>query len=1503
MPLPTGPPVNRPPAACHGQRAEVVWSRWVSGKSSDWQVRAECVVQGEFLLLSGSTSQDPESEPNQTFSYDLRKLTWDSHTLSGPGPLASSFHACVSVDRSVFVFWELAAGRVWKGMPRHQGDESVLVASVLQTSTMKWTMGNFAGKTPPMRKGYTATAVETSEGKGVVLFGGEDAQHRLLSCLWLVDLTDGEYLHQRCHGDPPTARIGHSAVFLPKSATSRTPKLVIWGGRNEHNEALCDMYLIDLVSYDSFKVPQQGIVPAARWGASLTLLNNLLVLSGGTGMTRGAYSTGVFDIASETWLRDVEEVGEIPPQRSDHYASSCNGGKEMVMFGGVSPPTGERVFDVYGMRVELCPATSHPAADDQGCPPIRSASHPHQPDRYDSFGSRRQEAAGVGQVVAEEYEEIRAPAEPMGKAQALVPQRDGGQPRRAPWRDDESAQSDAQRERLAKAEKELEMEKTSHRELMRKAEEEWEQMKAKHAKEMEEEREKLHAERERLRVEQARAEEMWAEHRRHAEEQRQQLEEDIRAREQWEREQEARMRAEQEEIKQLRVELTRREEELAALAAEHKRSLEADRAEIRRALQELEAQKMENETIRRKARDLEADREELEAERRALEEQKALMAEHTRREHDELRTAMLKLESTHLDIDDFHPPQQAMLRPTAERHEVEHVKERGPREEHPAHEHKVMQEFDAPPPVHHLEHEMHVPEHGIPTVIDISNVEDISAVSMQPPSQDGALCLSSSQFLDAVYHDALRAFHGNMPLSGLLKVLKSGGLLLGSVTIDTVLDVLHAAQIAMAPSAGDSIPPLDEGVDSEQFKMVVVDLANRLYGRQQSSVDMGAVEEFVSRHLKQVWGINGSLHLAFEPDRDFDLMTSIPVAEVLHRRRLLIFQLFARHTRIPYTPGAEAPEPHVAPHQLMSASQLLACFESSQIIPHLITSQELLSTILLAVTDEDGVSPAGLTECICRSAFLGFTDNCPSAEKVARLLDSPELFAAAGNGGHASANTPPATAASTSSRGEPPAPPPPPPRGQSAESQGSVGTAQTTSRARTASPSGHHQHQPGKKRSVSEMRSLLRSKTALRDEMQRIYLYYASLPGGAGCSEEGVTLTRWTRLCTDIGVVATHRHYAQSTPKKELNLASKGLLHKGEVEQVFADVLAESKRKRAGFLSFDGLMVALRRLACRLHPALASSPNDALHRLLLDHILPNALQVSQDKFTAINLEESNLEEVLDRFKKSIMHVYTAYCGADVAKKQGAGLTMQQFLRFATDFSIVPGLLSKAEAIQVFRSGRFDISQTSDTHNYETFLHCLVRVAHVAFSKHPYSLTTRTLEQKVVLLLERLGFNDLVGVKQLLERVGLKVSTPTSRPSTPPRCTTPKGRHAAPEPLQLSKDDTPTAKPYPTDGILEDEDGLDAVLKGVFAAYSSDSRMGVSSFTHFCKEAKITTSSFTDSKVEQCFSEASQGLNFLTFDGFCDSLLVLGGRRYPTMRQSDALRSLLVNCVIPWAARK
>ncbi len=116
---------------------------------------------------------------------------------------------------------------------------------------------------------------------------------------------------------------------------------MIYGGLDENDRNISDIYLFDLRNHIWHKAEHCGQEPSLRDSQSCTQINNICYIFGGQGESDKLYNnlyTLVFDISepnkkyNAVWSRE-EVVGKSPPARTSHSAAEYKS-QYLIIVGG-----------------------------------------------------------------------------------------------------------------------------------------------------------------------------------------------------------------------------------------------------------------------------------------------------------------------------------------------------------------------------------------------------------------------------------------------------------------------------------------------------------------------------------------------------------------------------------------------------------------------------------------------------------------------------------------------------------------------------------------------------------------------------------------------------------------------------------------------------------------------------------------------------------------------------------------------------------------------------------------------------------------------------------------------------------------------------------------------------------------------------------------------------------------------------------------------------------------
>ncbi|KAH7425775.1 hypothetical protein KP509_11G070000 [Ceratopteris richardii] len=174
------------------------------------------------------------------------------------------------------------------------------------------------GQRPLLRTGHSIT----QGGPITYIFGGRVTNYVKVEETYAIDSRTLLWVKLSTSGSIPTARDGHAAAF------DGNKRLFIFGGRNEENKLLNDVYYLDLKTMTWLQPAVEGSIPAVREGASMVVIGFQLILFGGRGSRQRYNDVHVLDTQAWTWTLQNTR-GSIPGPRQN-AAATCLGSKLYV---------------------------------------------------------------------------------------------------------------------------------------------------------------------------------------------------------------------------------------------------------------------------------------------------------------------------------------------------------------------------------------------------------------------------------------------------------------------------------------------------------------------------------------------------------------------------------------------------------------------------------------------------------------------------------------------------------------------------------------------------------------------------------------------------------------------------------------------------------------------------------------------------------------------------------------------------------------------------------------------------------------------------------------------------------------------------------------------------------------------------------------------------------------------------------------------------------------------
>jgi N-acetylneuraminic acid mutarotase len=192
-----------------------------------------------------------------------------------------------------------------------------------------------SGSLPSTRNSHTA--VWDKADSRMLVFGGSDGSTHL-NDLWSYQAATNSWVRLAPGGTPPSARIGHTAVW--DEARSR---MLVFGGADSSGPRN-DLWSYEAASDGWVQLAPTGAVPSARsrhaavWD---TAQNRLLIFGGYLGSTNSLGENveeffndlWSYEAISNSWVQ-LTPTGTPPSVRTGHTAIWDEGGSRMLVFGG-----------------------------------------------------------------------------------------------------------------------------------------------------------------------------------------------------------------------------------------------------------------------------------------------------------------------------------------------------------------------------------------------------------------------------------------------------------------------------------------------------------------------------------------------------------------------------------------------------------------------------------------------------------------------------------------------------------------------------------------------------------------------------------------------------------------------------------------------------------------------------------------------------------------------------------------------------------------------------------------------------------------------------------------------------------------------------------------------------------------------------------------------------------------------------------------------------------------
>ncbi|CAG8528663.1 12455_t:CDS:2 [Acaulospora morrowiae] len=253
-----------------------------SGEVPGKRCRHTQLVYENNLVVFGGASEKVEDKLDEgIYILDTESKTWSKPIVNGNAPNGLIGHTATTIGSVLYIFGGQKFGKYYNDLicldlkalklqrKKSKFNKFSLGRSRANSVAPCWSVVNTKGEHPPVRSGHTACSYENK----IYVFGGTDG-HKCYNDMWCYEEKTKTWSNLSCIGFFPVPRERHAGVIVDGV-------IYIFGGITQKGEELNDLVAFRIANQRWYRFPQMGPSPSARYGLSMSAVNDKIFVFGG----------------------------------------------------------------------------------------------------------------------------------------------------------------------------------------------------------------------------------------------------------------------------------------------------------------------------------------------------------------------------------------------------------------------------------------------------------------------------------------------------------------------------------------------------------------------------------------------------------------------------------------------------------------------------------------------------------------------------------------------------------------------------------------------------------------------------------------------------------------------------------------------------------------------------------------------------------------------------------------------------------------------------------------------------------------------------------------------------------------------------------------------------------------------------------------------------------------------------------------------------------------------